>query len=39
MIGATLGAILPALNQERTAFSLDQPPGFSLLSSDAEEDL
>jgi hypothetical protein len=39
LVGAILGASLPTLGEERTAFSLDRPPGFSLLSTDLEEDL
>jgi hypothetical protein len=39
LAGATLGATLPVLDSERTAFSLDRTPGFILLSADLEEDL
>jgi len=39
LVGVALGAVLPAPDEHRTAFSLDQTPGFTLLSSDSEEDL
>lgn len=38
LLGVILGAVLPAPGEERMAFSLDQTPGFILLS-DTEEDL
>jgi hypothetical protein len=35
LVGASLGALLPAmLAQDQQSFSLEQPPSFSLLSSD-----
>ena len=38
LAGVTLGAVLPAPDQDRMAFSLEQTPAFSL-SSDKDEDL
>lgn len=38
LLGVLVGVAVPAMNDERAnAFSLDQPPGFSLLGS--EEDM
>jgi hypothetical protein len=40
LLGLALGVVLPAMDDEGMAvFSLDQPPGFSLLSSDTQEDM
>ena len=40
LLGVLVGVAVPAMNDQRaTAFSLDQPPGFSLLGSDTQEDM
>lgn len=39
LAGVTLGAALPAPEEDRMAFSLDQTPGFAPLASDNSEDL
>ena len=39
LLGVVLGVTLPAPGEERVVFSLDQTPGFNLLSSDTGEDL
>jgi hypothetical protein len=39
LLGVGLGAMLPSLGGGRMAFSLEQTPGFTLISPDPEEDL
>jgi hypothetical protein len=40
LLGAALGIALPAMDNERMgAFSLDQPPSFSLAAPDTDEDM
>jgi hypothetical protein len=39
LLGIGLGAMLPGEGGQRMAFSLEQTPGFTLISPDLEEDL
>ena len=39
LLGVALGAVLPSPGEDAMAFSLDQTPGFALLSSDSGEDM
>ena len=39
LLGVGLGAMLPGGGGQRMAFSLEQTPGFTLISPDLEEDL
>jgi hypothetical protein len=39
LLGIGLGVMLPGVGGQRMAFSLEQTPGFTLISPDPEEDL
>ena len=39
LLGIGLGVMLPGIDGQRMAFSLEQTPGFTLISPDLEEDL
>ena len=39
LLGVGLGVMLPGIGGQRMPFSLEQTPGFTLISPDLEEDL